>query len=245
MRERKRKSRRAPAPDEIGQDVRPEREANVQDVVEESTCISESEDIEFIGIVRAREKVKRPAPERSHMAEGPQAGEKTSLAAPDHPGTKPTLKRVLHGAAARSIIDQILTEKGSSDGDPMRSRSASPDESTSNIRLQAPRWGMSGSLQTATPNALLQTPATQSSPSFARSAFGANPMSFPPPASTKAFGAAVQPGSSNSVSTGFGFFATFGTIGGFTTARAPNSPNPADTGAGSDLGQPIADGDGS
>ena len=245
MRERKRKSRRITAPDEISPEE-PVREADAQDVAEESTCISGSDDIEFIGIVRAEEKEKGTAPGRNHTVEGVQAGKKISLTTPAYPATKPKLKRVIHGAAARSIINQILAEKGGDDGDSIQSHPASPEESPSSIRLRPSRWGVSSSSQTATPSALLQTPTTQSPLSFRHSAFGANSTSFPPPAGTKAFGAAVQPSASNSVSTGFGSFAKFGTLGGFTSARASNpAPNPAGAGTGTESGQPIADGDSS
>ena len=241
MRERKRKSRRTTAPDGVNQEgqVRPEREANTRDVVEESTCISESEDIEFIGIVRAEEKEKGSASKRSHTMKGTQAREKVSLATPAHPATKPKLKRVLEGAAARSIINQILAEKGSNDRDPMRSHSTSPDEGPSSIRMQASRWGMSSSSQTVTPSALLQTPTAHSSLPF--SAVGASSTSFPPPSGLKAFGPVVQPNSSNSVSTGFGSFAKFGTLGSGGFGFAAQAPNPAGAGTGTESGQPIAD----
>jgi hypothetical protein len=102
-------------------------------MAKESTAIGQSDEIEFVSIVRAGSKESGSAPERSHSVEG--ARRKVSL-----PRT-PKLKRVLHGAAARSTINQILADTESNDGDPMRSHTASPDESPSSIRLQAPRWG--------------------------------------------------------------------------------------------------------
>ena len=248
MRERKRKPRRTTAPDEIGQEeqVRPEREASPQDVMKESACTSESEDVEFIRIVRAGGKEKGSAPESSHAVEGAHGDEKISLVIPAPPATKPKLKRVLHGAAARSIINQILAEKESNDGDRTQSCPASPDESPPSNRLQASRWGISSSSQTTTPSALLQTRTMQASSPFIHSAFGAKSSSFLPPTATKALAAAVQP--SFSASTGFGSFARFGTLGlgGEAPVQAPNpSTSSSSAGTGTEPRQPLSDEDGS
>lgn len=247
MRKRKRKSRRTTVPHEESdqeEQVHPERE-NAQDVVEESNCIDQSDEIEIVGIVRAGEKEKTSRPESSHAAKGVQVGEKLSLATPEPLATKPKLKRVLHGAEARSVIDQILAEKESDDGNPKGSRSglrsASPDESPPSIRLQPHRWGMTGSSQNTTPSTLLQTPTTQPSHPSTRSAFGGKSTSSLPPG-TNPFVAAAQPSSS----TGFGYFANFGTpaFGSFSFVQAP-SPSTAPPSLGTELesGQPDPDGD--
>ena len=237
VRERKRKSRRKTVPDKTGQEEQVQ-QTNMQGVVKGSTCIGQCEDIEFVGMVRAGEKEKGLAPGRRHV-EGVQVGEKDT---PAPPAAKPKLKHVLHGAAARSTINQILADKESNDGDTMRSHSASPDETPASVRLQASRWGLSSLSQITMPNALLQTPTTHSSLPFTHSASGAHSTSFPAP-STRAFGAAVQHVSP--VTIGFGSFAKSGTLAlkGFTSVQAPTTP--PSTGTGTESGQPIPDGDGS
>ena len=231
MRERKRKSRRTIVPDEIGQEERVQqaREANSQFVMKESTRIGQNEDIEFVGIVRAGEKGKGPAPERSHSVEGVQPDKRTTPA----PAVEPKPKRDLHGVAARSIIKQILADRESDDGDPIRSRSVSPDERPPSIRLQEPRWA---TIQ----NALLQPPTTQPLPPFTQSAFGARPMNLPTQ-NIEESSAAGQPGSP--VSTRTRSFAKPGSVAlkGFTPV---NTPTPPRAGTGTEPGRPFPDGDG-
>jgi hypothetical protein len=213
--------------------------------------MDESDEIEFIGINIARpgEKRKEPAPEGNHATErGVRGGKDVSLATPTSLVAKPKLRRVLHAAAARSVINQILADKESNSEDPTGMHSASSDEGlSSSIRLQAPRWDMGSSSQNTTPSAFLPTPTAESSLSFQRSALGAKPVRFAPPASTststRAFGLAVPP--SSSVSSGFGSFAKFGTLG-FASTQVPHpSTAPSSAGTGTESGQPIGDGDGS
>ena len=233
MRERKRKSRRTTVPDEIGQEERVQqgREANIQYVVKESTRIGQNEDIEFVGIVRAGEKGKGPAPERSHSV-GIQPDKRTTPA----PAAESEPKRGLHGVAARSIIKQILADKESDDGDPIQSRSVSPDESPPSIRLQEPRWGMS-TIQ----NVLQRPPTIRPSPPFTQSAFGAHSTSLPVQ-NTEESSAAILPGSL--VSTRTGTFAKPGSVAleGFAPLQAPIAPPRA--GTGTESGRPFPDGDG-
>ena len=193
--------RKTTVPDGFSQEERVQqgREASTQDVVKESTCIGQNEDIDFVDIVCTGEKKKASTPERSHSVEAPAA----------------KLERGLHGTAARSVISQILAGEESDGGDPMRPHSAG-------MRRQAPRWGMSSPLQSTMPKTLLQTPTTQFSPPFTppvtRSAFGAHSMSFPA-LSTKASGSPV--------STRIGSFAKAGTLAlkGFAPVYAPIAPS--------------------
>ena len=233
MRERKRKSRRTTVPDEIGQEERVQqgREAAIQYVVKENTGIGQDEDIEFVGIVRAGEKGKGMAPERHSV--GIQPDKQTTPA----PAGEPKPRRNLHGVAAHAIIKQILADKESDDGDPIRPRSVSSDESPPSIRLQEPRWGMPSSFQNTFQNALLQLPTIQPSPPFTQSAFGAYSTSLPAQ-NTGESSAAILPGSS--VSTRRRPFANPGSVAlkGFTPVKPPRA------GTGTESGRPFPDGDG-
>ena len=207
--------------------------------MKESACIGKNEGIEFVGIGRTGEKGKGSAPERGHSAGGIQPGEQTTPAPVD---ANPKPRRLLHGAAARSTISRILADKESEDGDPMRSQSASSDESPPSIRLQEPRWGKSSLLPNTMQNALLQPPTTQPSPPFMRSAFRAHSTSFPAQ-NPEEYSAAILPGSP--FSTRSRSFAKPGTVAlkGFTSVQAPIASPSAETGT--ESRQPIPDGDGS